>query len=177
MALGRSTTPDRAARSGGAAGDSLIAAGMVLNGRCHTDGALRVDGRVTGSVHADSLVVGRGGRIDGDVTGEGNGGGDGHTVVIDGHVEGAVSAPRVEIGPDGVVGGGVKAREAVVRGRVAGGILAEGRLLLDATAVVEGDVTARRLGLTEGGQVFGTIRIGERPPAAETRDEGAGAAG
>lgn len=174
MALGRSTNPDRAARSGGAPGDSLIAAGMVLDGHCRTDGSLRVDGRVTGSVHADNLVVGRGGRIDGDVTGEGNGGGDGQTVVIEGHVEGAVTAPRVEVGPDGVVGGGVKAQEAVVRGRVAGGILTEGRLLLDATAVVEGDVTARRLGLTEGGQVFGTIRIGERPSVGGTPDEGAG---
>lgn len=179
-------TPERATRStsgaasGGPGEDSLIAAGMVLKGDCRTEGPLRVDGRVTGDVHASRLVVGPGGHVGGSVTGDGGGSAD-HTVVIEGRVDGAVSAPRVEIGKGGAVGGGMKVRDAVVRGRVAGGIRTEGRLLLEATAIVEGDVAAHRLGLTEGGQVFGTIRIGERPSGApdtqpsaarETRDGG-----
>lgn len=176
----REGSPEVAARSApsgsaatGQGGGSLIAAGMVLDGECRTEGPLRVDGHVRGDVHASRLVVGSGGRVDGSVSGHGSSGGGGRTVVIEGHVGGAVSAPRVEVGETGMVGGGLRVTEAVVRGRVAGGILSEGRLLLEATAIVEGDVVARRLGLSEGGQVFGTIRIGEAPPSRS----GPGAAG
>ncbi|HUG41276.1 MAG TPA: polymer-forming cytoskeletal protein [Longimicrobiales bacterium] len=176
MALRRSRTPsrdaDRAPRPApgggrpGATGDSLIAAGMVLNGDCRTDGTLRVEGHVTGNVQANRLTIGPTGRVDGDVTGDGGGGSE-HAVLIEGHVGGAIRAPRVEIGRDGAVGAGMNVKEAVVRGRVVGAVVTEHRLLLEETAIVEGDVTARRLGLKEGGQVFGTIRIGE-PPAGET---------
>lgn len=157
----------------GDAGDSLIGAGMVLEGDCRTDGTLRVQGHVRGSVRANRLAIGPSGRVDGDVTGEGDGAGK-HAVLIDGRVGGAVRAPHVEVGREGEVGAGIRAKEATVRGRVTGGIRAEERLVLEETAVVEGDVIARRLGLKEGGQVFGTIRIGEQPAgdAASVAAEG-----
>ena len=157
----RGPTPGAPAR-GAAPGhaDSLIAAGMVLKGDCHAEGRLRVDGHVTGNVRASRLAVGPTGRVDGDVTGPPDG--PDHTVIIEGRVGGAVRAPRVEVGRDGRVGGGMNVKEAVVRGHVIGAILTEDRLVLEESAVVEGDVTAPRLGLKEGGQVFGTIRIGRR---------------
>ena len=154
----------QAARRGAAVGESLIAAGMVLTGDCHAEGMLRVEGHVKGSVDAARLAIGPTGRVDGDVTSQSAMGDE--AVIIEGKVGGAVRAPRVEIGREGAVGAGMVVKEAVVRGRVAGGIETDGRLLLEETAVVEGDVTARRLGLREGGQVFGTIRIGERPRPA-----------
>jgi cytoskeletal protein CcmA (bactofilin family) len=170
MGLIRSKTRDKDAdRPSGAvaastdatveAGDSLIAAGMILVGDCRTEGTLRVNGHVKGNVHAGRLAIGPEGRVDGDVTGEGDGAGR-HAVLIDGQVGGAVRAPRVEVGRDGSVGAGVRAKEAVIRGRVTGPIVTEERCLLEETAVVTGDVTALRLGLKEGGQVNGTIRIG-----------------
>lgn len=153
------------ARRGAAVGESLIAAGMVLIGDCHAEGMLRVEGHVKGSVDASRLAIGPTGRVDGDVTSKSAVGDE--AVIIDGKVGGAVRAPRVEIGREGAVGAGMVVKEAVVRGRVAGGIETDGRLLLEETAIVEGDVTARRLGLREGGQVFGTIRIGEKPGRAQ----------
>lgn len=149
--------------------DSIIAEGTTLRGDCETSGMLRVDGHVTGNVRANRLMVGPTGRVGGDVTGP-DGGRAERDVVIEGHVDGMLRAPRAQIGEGGVVGGGMEVAEAVVRGRVSGGIVTEERLLLEETAVVEGDVVARRLGLKEGGQVFGTIRIGDRPrerPAGE----------
>lgn len=153
--------PRREAREGV---DSLIGAGMVLDGDCETSGTLRVDGHVTGNVRARRLTVGTSGRVDGDVAGPDGGAAEGG-VLIDGRVDGTITAPHVEVGQRGSVGGGMRVREAVVRGRVAGAVVTEHRLLLEATAVVEGDVTAKRLGLAEGGQVFGTIRIGDRASA------------
>lgn len=181
MALIRSKTPDSnprrgatglAENRGGAAGGSLIAAGMVLTGDCETAGALRVDGHVTGNVSASRLTIGPKGRVGGDASGPDNDGGPDQTVLIEGRVAGTVRAPRVEVARGGEVGGGMNVREAIIRGRVAGGIVTEQRLLLEETAVVEGDVTALRLGLKEGGQVFGAIRIGrapsETPPPPES---------
>lgn len=140
---------------------SIIANGTKVDGDCETSGSLRIEGHVTGDVRANRLHISRTGRIDGDVSGPGGGAGE-DTVVVEGQVQGEVRAPRVEIGQGGSVGGGLQVTEAVVRGRIAGPVIAEKRLLLEETAVVDGDVTANRLALKEGGQVFGTIRIGER---------------
>ncbi|NIP83417.1 MAG: hypothetical protein GWM90_30995 [Gemmatimonadetes bacterium] len=166
----RATMTTPAPRSRGGAVDSLIAPGMVLRGDCETQGILRVDGHVTGDIRANGLTVGPEGEVEGDVMGP-DGGPSRDTVVIEGRVKGSVRAPRVEVGRGGSVGAGLLVTEATVRGRVMGTIVAEKRLLLEETAVVDGDVTAKRLGLKEGGQVFGTIRIGERA-GAEKRGSG-----
>src|SRR5690606_30699971 len=53
---------------------SVIARGMVLDGDCMAEGPLRIDGHVKGNVSAAQLVIGPGGRVDGDVIGpDGNG--------------------------------------------------------------------------------------------------------
>lgn len=161
MAVGVSKKQPAAAPKAGtpAPQGSIIARDTVLRGDCEVDGALRIDGHVTGNVRATRLIVGPDGRVDGDVTGP-TGASD-HATLIEGRVGGEVRARRVEVGVKGSVGSGLTAHEAVVRGHVKGPITTEHRLLLEETATVEGDVTARRLGLKEGGTVFGTIRIGE----------------
>jgi cytoskeletal protein CcmA (bactofilin family) len=141
--------------------ESIIGVGTTLDGDCETPGSLRIEGRVTGNIRAGRLTVATDGHVAGDITAP-TGGSAENIVRIDGRVDGTVSAPVVEIGPHGSVGAGLRVRDAVVRGRVAGAIVTEHRLRLEETAVVEGDVTAQRLGLAEGGQVFGTIRIGAR---------------
>jgi cytoskeletal protein CcmA (bactofilin family) len=153
--------------------ESIISVGTTLDGDCETPGSLRVEGRVTGSIRAGRLTVATDGHVAGDITAPAGGSAE-NIVRIDGRVDGTVSAPVVEIGPRGSVGAGLRVRDAVVRGRVAGAIVTEHRLRLEETAIVEGDVTAQRLGLAEGGQVFGTIRIGGRP---DTGDKAAGKPG
>lgn len=158
-APGNRPVAEAAASSGGAS--SLIGPGMVLAGDCETDGSLRVEGHVQGSVRAGRLTLAAGGRVDGDVNGaRADDGGTGQPSVIEGQVGGAVRTLRVEVGADGSVGSGIEAREAVIRGRVTGGIVASERLLIAASAVIEGDVRAPRLGLEEGARVVGSIRAG-----------------
>lgn len=144
--------------TGGEQTQSVLGAGMVVTGDCVTRGDLRVDGRVTGSVRARQLTVGPDGKIEGDVAGPDDGPAEGG-VVVEGQVSGTVRAQRAEVARGGSVGNGLRVREAVVSGRVVGTIVAEQRLLLEDTAVVEGDVTAPRLGVQEGGRVTGTMKI------------------
>jgi cytoskeletal protein CcmA (bactofilin family) len=102
-------------------------------------------------------IIGPGMRVIGDCDTEG-------TLRIEGHIEGTVRAGKaVVVGKDGSVKGDVITQDAVVGGRIAGTIIAESRLELQATCVIEGDVRARRIKLEEGGRVNGTVQTGELP--------------
>ncbi|MGH7477326.1 MAG: bactofilin family protein [Longimicrobiales bacterium] len=174
MIRGRSSNEQSEQKQAGGTTDlSIVAHGLRIQGDCESTGTLRVEGHVTGSVRARSLHVARSGRVDGDVSGQ-DGGSSEEAVLIEGHVEGTLRAPRVEVRREGTVGGGLITTEAVVEGRVTGGIIAEQRLLLGETAIVEGDVRARRLALKEGGRVAGTIRIGEATASEEAKQQRGG---
>lgn len=118
-------------------------------------------------------LVGPGMTVTGDCSTEG-------TVRIEGRVEGDVRAAKaVVVGEEGAVVGDIHTRDVVVAGRVTGGIVAESRLELRATARVEGDIRCRRVKLEEGGYVDGRLAMEEAPtpegdgsPQESTRSEG-----
>jgi cytoskeletal protein CcmA (bactofilin family) len=110
---------------------SIIGPGMQVIGDCNTEGTLRIEGSVEGTVRAGKAVV---------------------------------------VGKDGVVEGDITTQDAVIGGRVTGSIIAESRLELQATCVIEGQIQARRIKLDEGGKVNGMVQIGEASgePAARS---------
>jgi len=101
---------------------SIIGPGMRVVGDCETDGTLRIEGKVEGTVRAAKAIV---------------------------------------VGKDGIVEGDVVTQDAIIGGRVNGKVIAESRLELQATCSVEGEIRARRIKLDEGGQVSGSVHIGE----------------
>jgi len=101
---------------------SIVGPGMKIVGDCETEGTLRIEGHVKGTVRAGKAVV---------------------------------------IGKDGVVNGDVITQDAIVGGRVTGSVIAESRLELQATCVIEGEIKARRIKLDEGGRINGTVQTGE----------------
>jgi cytoskeletal protein CcmA (bactofilin family) len=107
---------------------SIIGPGMRVVGDCETDGTLRIEGTVDGTVRAGKAVV---------------------------------------IGKDGVVNGDVATQDAIIGGRVTGAVIAESRLELQATSIVEGEIRARRIKLDEGGRVNGTVYTGEIKPSQD----------
>ena len=70
---------------------SIIAPGMKIVGDCETDGTIRVEGTVDGSIKAGkAVVVGKQGRISGDVKTQ--------DAVVAGRIEGSlVAASRLEL--------------------------------------------------------------------------------
>jgi len=101
---------------------SIIAPGTKIVGDVETDGTLRIEGVVEGTVRAAKAVV---------------------------------------VGKDGVVRGDIQTQDAVVGGHVEGTVVAESRLELQATCVIDGEIRARRIKLDEGGKVNGQIQMGE----------------
>jgi cytoskeletal protein CcmA (bactofilin family) len=81
---------------------------------------------------------------------------------IEGTVRGNVRAGKsVVIGKDGLVDGSIFTQDAVIAGRVSGGIHALSRLELQASSVVAGEIEAPRMQVEEGASVQGQVAVGE----------------
>jgi cytoskeletal protein CcmA (bactofilin family) len=105
--------------------------------------------------------IGKSISIKGDLTGN-------EDIVIEGKVEGKVELPnnQLTIGANGQVKAEINAKGVIVVGRVAGNIRGTDRVEIQATGVVEGDVSAPRLVVAEGAVVNGSIQMGKEAVAA-----------
>jgi cytoskeletal protein CcmA (bactofilin family) len=137
-----SKSDDRSARERGAVtlrmgnaenAISIIGAGMQIQGDIVTDGTVRVEGKIKGTIRAGKAVV---------------------------------------LGKEAEVDGDIFTQDAVIGGRVTGTLVAESRLELQSTCVVDGSVRARaqHLQLEEGARFNGQIEM------IDGRDGGAPAA-
>jgi cytoskeletal protein CcmA (bactofilin family) len=117
-------------------------------------------------------IIGPGMRVVGDITADG-------VVKIEGTVVGTVRAGRqVLVAKGGEVEGDVVTREAIIGGEVRGTVVAEERVEIQASSVVHGDITSRRLLVHEGGEINGVVRMREdttaQPTAASASASAAG---
>ncbi len=102
-------------------------------------------------------IIAPGTKVTGDVETDG-------TLRVEGTVEGMIKAAKaVVLGKDGIVIGDIATQDAVIGGRVTGTVVAESRLELQATCVIDGEIRARRVKLDEGGKVNGQVAMGEAP--------------
>lgn len=111
-------------------------------------------GRPTAAESAIS-IIGPGMHIRGDLTTDG-------TVRVEGSIEGTIRAAKaVVLGKEGRIVGDVVTQDAVIGGRLHGSIVAESRLELQATSVVDGEIRTRaeHLKLDEGAQFNGAIQM------------------
>lgn len=117
---------------------SIIGAGMSVVGDCTTDGTLRIEGTVEGTVRAaKAVVVGREGVVDGSVTTQ--------DAVIAGRITGTVTADsRLEVQASARIDGEVRARRmqleegALLNGTLTMGEKAEAPAALPAPAEASG---------------------------------------
>lgn len=111
---------DREGRGGSKAGDvvSIVGPAMRVDGDCTTEGTLRVEGRVEGSVRAEkAVVVGSDGIVVGDI--------ETQDAVVSGRVEGSIVAKsRVELQAGSHVEGDIRSR----RVKLEEGGFVEGRI-------------------------------------------------
>ena len=100
---------------------SIIAAGMTVNGDIDSNGVVKVEGRVEGSIRsARQVLVGRQGAVRGDI--------DTREAIIGGTVEGTITgSERVEIQATAQVSGDVVTRTIVIAegGKINGSVRME----------------------------------------------------
>ena len=100
-------------------------------------------------------IIGAGMTLEGDSETDGS-------LRVEGTIRGNVRAGKsVVIGKDGLVDGSIFTQDAVVAGRVSGGIHALSRLELLATSEVSGEIEAPRMQVEEGAKVQGQVAVGE----------------
>jgi cytoskeletal protein CcmA (bactofilin family) len=99
---------------------SILDAHISVTGDMETDGALRVDGRLEGTIHrADLVVIGEGASVVGDVTAR--------EVIVGGAVTGNVFAQqRTELRSSGIVAGDIRSAAILIQ---EGGVV-QGRLYI-----------------------------------------------
>jgi cytoskeletal protein CcmA (bactofilin family) len=121
-------------------------------------------------------LIGKSVRVRGDIDFEGG-------LHLDGHVTGAVRADEagaatLSVSETGSVEGTVQVPHVVLNGSVKGDIHARERLVLGATARVEGNVYYGTIEMTLGAQIIGKlVRQGSATPVASAATPSAGPAG
>jgi cytoskeletal protein CcmA (bactofilin family) len=100
--------PAAQARSSGEAKESLLAAGLTIEGKIEGSGHVRIAGSFKGDVHVQgNLTIEAGAKVTGGVRA--------HTVVVGGELEGNIdAASRVELLQTGVLNGDLKAGSLTV---------------------------------------------------------------
>ncbi|MEX2151748.1 MAG: polymer-forming cytoskeletal protein [Gemmatimonadaceae bacterium] len=99
---------------------SVFDSHISVSGDLETDGALRIDGRLEGSIHrADLIVIGQGASVVGDITAR--------EVIVGGAVTGNIfAAQRTELQSTGIVAGDIRSAAILVH---EGGVV-QGRLYI-----------------------------------------------
>jgi cytoskeletal protein CcmA (bactofilin family) len=108
--------------------------------------------------------IGKSITIKGDLTGS-------EDIVVEGTVEGKIDFPnnQLTIGANGTAKAEITAKHIVVIGRVAGNVHGTERVEIQATGVVEGDVSSPRLVVAEGAVLNGSIHMTQAKATPEAR--------
>ena len=109
----------------------------------------------------DVANIGKSISIKGDLTGN-------EDLAIEGRVEGKVELPnnQLTVGANGVVQAEVNAKSVVVIGHVSGNVNGTERVEIQATGIVDGDVSAPRLVVAEGAVLNGAIHMNQKSGSA-----------
>lgn len=102
------------------------------------------------TIEPNTLYIGQGVSVKGDISVP-------HIVVVDGAVEGSVTARAIWVGPSGTIKGKIVATEAEIHGTISEKIEVKQLLLVHATGRVSGDVSYGELMLEKGAIISGTI--------------------
>jgi cytoskeletal protein CcmA (bactofilin family) len=83
-------------------------------------------------------------------------------IYVDGEVSGTIEVhgQKVVVGPNGRIRANIRAREAVLHGRVDGNINVSERVELKSTCTLAGDINANRIVIEEGAVLKGSVDMG-----------------
>ena len=114
---------------------------------------------------AAPTVIGAGSVIVGDVRGEGE-------YVVSGEVHGdGELGGGLNLAVTGVWNGHIQALEAIIAGKITGGLSVKGKLEIGYTAVIRGSVSAQTIAIAKGAIVDGDIVVTSGMPMQEFEEK------
>lgn len=132
-----------------ASGDvTVIASGSVIEGDMESSGSISVYGRVEGKVNCAKKFV-AGGFVNGDIHA-------GEVFINKAEINGnIVSEGGIKIGKGSVITGDLKGYSAVIAGAVQGEIDIKGPVIIDNTAVIQGNIKSSSVQINNGAVIEG----------------------
>jgi cytoskeletal protein CcmA (bactofilin family) len=125
-----------------------ITKGTNITGNISSDGSINVFGKVVGDINCKGKLV-----ITGSVKGTSEAG---EVFANNSKIEGDVkSTGSVKIGNGSVIIGNVYANSAVIGGAIKGDIDVHGPVIVDATAVIQGNIKSRSVQINNGAAIEG----------------------
>ncbi len=131
--------------------------GGASSKKSHATGYATPYGSVPNTAHLKPSIISEGVAIEGDFLTD-------HGILhLDGSIHGNVRITALTIGPTGHLDGSVDASSVTVRGVLIGNVLCDD-LILDASARVSGTLRYRRLAISGGAVIDGTlVRLADSP--------------
>lgn len=137
-------------------GTTVITKGTTINGSIISDCSLDVMGTITGDIECLGKLS-----ITGKVTGNSTAS---EVFVNTDRLEGSINSEGiVKIAQQTVVIGDIKAASGVIAGAVRGGIDVSGPIVIDSTAVIQGDINARSIQVNNGAVLDGRVSLANTP--------------
>ncbi|MBQ4529503.1 MAG: polymer-forming cytoskeletal protein [Lachnospiraceae bacterium] len=129
---------------------AVITKGMRIKGDVESDGSIEIVGDITGNVTCKGKLT---------ISGKVNGNSRASEIFVNqARIEGEiVSDETVKVGNGTVIIGNISASSAVVAGAVKGDIDVNGPVVVDASAVVMGNIKSRSVQINSGAVIEGTI--------------------
>ncbi len=127
---------------------SVFTESMIINGNIATEGALEVRGSIVGNVEALGKL---------NITGAIQGNSQAAEIYADGaKITGELrSEGTIKVGQSTVIIGNIYATSAVIAGAVKGDIDVKGPVILDASAIVMGDIKSKSVQINNGAVIEG----------------------
>jgi cytoskeletal protein CcmA (bactofilin family) len=95
------------------------------------------------------------------------------TIRVEGTVVGTVRAEhQVLVAKGGIVEGDIFTQEVILGGEVKGSIYADGRAVVEATAVIHGTIKAPCLAVDEGAKIYGQIQMARSKGTGDPGSDG-----
>jgi cytoskeletal protein CcmA (bactofilin family) len=129
---------------------TFISKEMEVTGNFKGKGAVQVEGILHGNISVDSVVIGKGGVVNGNITAK--------NVIINGKLMGSIHCDSLEVMHNGSVSNKTVVKNLKVTGELEGKILVSALLEIESTGYVHGEITMNRLITHEGGKLIGSMQ-------------------
>jgi len=139
-------------RIDGGSVEAVITGDMTVKGNINSTANISISGTILGDVSSEGDVVVKG-KVEGNITV--------HSLSVEGgNISGdIVSSGVVTVADGSSIDGNIKAERIEVNGRVIGNLDSATKIILHPKSVVEGNITALELSMTEGAELKGAMNV------------------
>ena len=130
---------------------TFIEKNIKIKGNFEGTGTIQIEGNIIGDINVDSVVIGEGGSVTGNITSK--------SVIINGKHTGNICCNSLDILPQGqLINHQINVNSIFIRGSVKGNIIASESLEIDVQGSIEGDITFGKIKINEGGKITGMLK-------------------